>query len=152
LSDGAYRFVVVADTDNAVFESDETNNLRASDATLQLGHPALQTGITSAPATATSGDTITVQWSVVNGGTADALGAWTDRLYVSTKNTLDNNARLLAEGAHAGTVLAGTSYTAQATVALPQDMSGALFFLVRADVADQVGQPAAAKLAAANIQ
>src|SRR5262249_20144263 len=124
--DGAYRFVVVADADNAVFESDETNNLRASNVALQLGHPALQAGITSAPATATSGDIVTVQWSVGNGGTADALGTWTDRLYVSTKNTLDASARLLAEVAHAGTVSAGAGYWAQATVALPQDMSGPL--------------------------
>src|SRR5262249_48595933 len=74
-ADGAYHVVAVTDDANSVFEGNgEGNNQRAADGLLQMTHADLVPAITAAPAAATSGDTVSVSWSVTNAGTADALG------------------------------------------------------------------------------
>jgi subtilase family serine protease len=102
VADGAYRIVVVTDQADDVFEGAfEDNNQRVSDG-FQVTHPDLQPAVDSAPATATSGETVSLQWSVTNTGSGAANGEWIDRIYLSSDATLSADDRLLAERTHSG--------------------------------------------------
>jgi hypothetical protein len=139
--DGDYRFVVVTDTADEVFEgaAGEADNLRVSDGTVGIVHPDLLVSKLVAPKLATGGDVIAVDWTVKNAGTAAARGNWADKLYLSTDATLDSGDRLLTTQAHTGPLAAGGSYTAHTEVKLPVDLVGpAVYYLISAT--DRGGQ------------
>src|SRR5207249_4420234 len=105
------------------------------------GHPDLMPTLGSAPTTATSGTTVAVEWLVTNQGSAATLGAWTDRVYLSTDTTFDPSDRLLGERSQTGPLAASDSYAAHLDVPLPLDVSGHQYLLVRTDAAGQVTEP-----------
>src|SRR5262249_25603177 len=71
-------------------------------------------------------------------GTADALGSWVDRIYLSSNDILDASDRLIGELAHAGPLAKGANYTGQLDLALPVELSGPRFVLLQTDAAGQV--------------
>lgn len=146
VADGGYRLLVVTDESNSVFEGDagsagETNNLRAADEPIVIGHPDLRVAIDTAPTTATSGDTVPLVWTVTNRGSAAAESNWVDRVYLSAD--ADFNAqtdRLLATREHAGPLAASASLSVQLDVVLPLDAFGAQFILVVTDAANALNE------------
>jgi subtilase family serine protease len=141
IPDGDYRFVVVTDAGNTVFEgASEGNNQGASADTVAIHHPNLTGAITAAPASATSGDFATVTWQVQNDGGAAANGAWSDRLYFSTDPFLDAGDIQLGSRPHLGPLAVGASYVDQMTVTLPAQISGTRYFLLKTDVDDQLNE------------
>src|SRR5439155_24563103 len=59
VADGDYHIVVVTDASDTVYEgTGDSNNLRAADTPLTLGHPDLVPTLGSAPTTAISGTTV----------------------------------------------------------------------------------------------
>src|SRR5262249_792573 len=138
IADGTYTILVQTDATDAVYERDgEENNLSAS-GPLTIGHADLSPAILSAPSTGTSGTRVPFQWSVTNTGTADALGSWVDRIYLSSDQSLDASDRLIGELAHAGPLAKGANYTGQLDLALPVELSGPRFVLLQTDAAGQV--------------
>src|SRR5262249_41428062 len=138
VADGTYTIIVQTDAADVVYERDgEGNNVGVSRA-LSTGHADLSPAIVSAPADGISGTTVPFQWKVTNTGTADALGSWVDRVYLSNDSTLDSGDRLLGELAHVGPLGKGESYTGQLNLALPVELSGPRFFLVQPDAKNQV--------------
>ena len=84
LADGSYQVIVVADAGDAVAtDPNRANNQQTRPKPLGFGHVDLVPAIIAAPATATSGDTLTVSWTTMNSGTAAALNNWVDRVYLS---------------------------------------------------------------------
>lgn len=90
------------------------------------------------PASGTSGRNVTVQWTVANGGAADALGGWQDALFLSPHNTLDSSAVLLDLVAHTGGLAQGQTYTQSDSVAIPGLLPGNYFLIVQTDRRNQV--------------
>jgi hypothetical protein len=100
----------------------------------------------TAPASAYSGQTITINWLVTNIGpgstsTKDgtAITTWTDRVVVSPDNVYgDANDVLLTNVTHSGALNAGGAYTGAASVQLPTNLLGNYFVFVMANAAGQV--------------
>lgn len=98
LPDGSYHFIVVLDDTNAINEIDETNNVLIGDP-VTIERPALPNLVPEGVAAAELGTfvsgTIDVTWTVRNVGDADANGIWTDRIYLSQDDMLDESDTLL---------------------------------------------------------
>ncbi len=94
-----------------------------------------------APVTASSGETVHLEWTVGNYGTAPTdVSDWQDRIVLSINEIYGDNddIHLAPSEAHHGGLDAGGSYTATADRRLPLDITGDYWLLVEADGADQV--------------
>jgi subtilase family serine protease len=93
---GTYYLLVCADDLNAVTETNETNNCRASATTVQVTRPDLVVTVVGNPTSpVAAGGTLKVTDTVKNQGTA-AAGAFTVRYYLSADQQKDATT-LLAE-------------------------------------------------------
>ncbi|MGC8990278.1 MAG: CARDB domain-containing protein, partial [Verrucomicrobiia bacterium] len=94
----------------------------------------------TAPASASFGQTVQVQFVITNAGTAPAATPWTDRIYISqTMNALTT--LLTSANALSVPLSAGTSYTNTLSVTLPLasgSAPGQYFIVVSADHGDDV--------------
>ena len=150
---GQIQVQVIADSDtngqgilpefDALGNSTESNNSAAITFTaVQRNYADLRISQFNAPATGQGGNTIALNWTVLNAG-GDATGnAWSDRLVVSTDAIYGNaDDRLLATVAHTGVLQPGGSYVATFDATLPLFLDGNFFLFVRADAAEQVIEP-----------
>ena len=143
IADGNYRIVVRSDADNAVAEGGrEANNVAASGATLAIAHPDLIVTAVDVPVNATSGDQITIEWSVMNSGTGDALGSWTDSVYLSADEVIDGNDIRIADVVRNGPIAVNGSYTGQTTYRPPVSLQGSYHILVAIDRTDTLKEAA----------
>src|SRR5207237_1867927 len=82
-SQGTYFLIVVADANDVVAESDETNNTGVSSAILILQPDLVVPAVTLSASTTIGGSTLTVFNSIRNaGGSPTVEGASTERLYL----------------------------------------------------------------------
>ena len=131
---GPRYLLFVADADSQQAEADETNNVMAvpffvaGDADLVISQAA-------APASAASGSTIAVSWTVANDGGSPADASWYDAVYLSDDNVWDGADGLLASGWKnvAGSLAVGGSYTAERSLSLPLVADGDWFLVFVAD-------------------
>ena len=141
VADGDYTLIVVTDADDEVFEGlDEANNQDTADANLQMRHADLVPVIVSAPASALSGDEITVRWNTTNSGTTSTLAGWSDRVYLSDDQQLSGDDRLLGEVSFSGPLGVTQSESGELTAALPVDVSGSWNLIVVTDAAGEIGE------------
>ncbi|MBP6899056.1 MAG: S8 family serine peptidase [Burkholderiaceae bacterium] len=144
--DGNYRFIVVTDVYREMFEglaasAAETDNTSAPAlARVTLTPPPdLQVSTVSAPPQAFSGEPVTVNWTVINDGDGRTREAsWSDRIYLSTDDSLDGADTVLATIAHNGALDAGEHYNGSASLQLPIGISGPFYFIVVSDIYSQV--------------
>ena len=138
LADGDYRFVLVTDATNVVYEHNaESNNVLVS-APIRIGHADLTITTFTVPLSATSGDLIAIDWITANIGTAPALGSWIDRVYLSSDTVVDAGDALLGSVVRTGSLAAGSSVSGHLDAVIPIDRSGALYLIVRADDGNQI--------------
>ncbi|MBI5386506.1 MAG: DUF11 domain-containing protein, partial [Verrucomicrobia bacterium] len=127
----------LADWDNTVFESVETNNSFLSAQSIELLAPDLEVSLLTSGATAQFGDSLPVTWAVRNAGTADAQANWSDRVYLSSQsNSISGATPLLAVAAGVSPLTSGASYTNTQPVTFPLTTSstpGDFFFIVVTD-------------------
>jgi subtilisin family serine protease/uncharacterized membrane protein len=129
---GAYYLIALADGDNSVAETNESNNLgfRA----FAVGGDLRVTALT-VPAMSGAGAAITVTDTTTNQGSGP-IGATTTTYYFSTNPSVDS-ADVVLGGRSVPALAAGGSHTGSATVTLPDDLSaGTYYILARADGAD----------------
>jgi hypothetical protein len=101
--------------------------------------PDLEISGLAGPAAGTSGQPISLEWTTANIGTRDTRQAqWSDSVYLSRDPSLDWGDVLLSSVGHAGSLAAGSAYTGQATVTLPEGIEGSYYLLVAADRGNQV--------------
>ncbi len=87
----------------------------------------------SGPGAAMEGDTITVNWSEKNLGTAVATGTWHDAIYLSADPVWSADDVLLDEVLHDGNLGPNQSYSTSADVKIPGLLPGSYYLLVRAN-------------------
>ncbi|MGB3654095.1 MAG: CARDB domain-containing protein, partial [Rivularia sp. (in: cyanobacteria)] len=139
VTDGDYQIVVVSDFDNEVFEGrNENNNLRISDTTMRIGRVDLVPTITSSPTTATSGTTVSLEWSITNAGSAESPSSWVDHIYLSTDDKFDTNDLLLNERLFDDSLSSNSSYLGQLDIDLPLEISGNRYLLLVTDADEQI--------------
>ncbi len=130
---GTYYLVACADLANAVPESNEANNCRASANTMVVsaaGAPDLvETAVSDPPVSATVGGSFTASDTVQNIGTGSAAASVT-RYYLST-DTLRNAGDILLAGTRSVPALAaGASSPGTAAVTIPSGTAPATYFLL----------------------
>ncbi|MBL9118728.1 MAG: hypothetical protein JNL80_02295 [Phycisphaerae bacterium] len=138
------HLIVLADAADVVEEgSGDASNASAARPIMVLPSPKpnLVPGITSLPSSWLAGSTVQIGWEVSNGGEADAVGPWSDGVYLSTDPTLSGDDTTLRVQPFSGTVAVGSSYTRAAGVTLPVDyLGGTRYLLVATDINAAVPQ------------
>ncbi|MCR9293420.1 MAG: PKD domain-containing protein [bacterium] len=137
-----YYVVVVTDSSNDIFErnNEDDNSAVSGPIAVQLTPPAdLQVTRVEAPLVALAGETVSLQWTTANlGSGSTSASSWQDRVYLSSNQQIDSSDWTLVTREHSGTLTPDGSYTATASVTLPEGISGDYYFLVRADELSQV--------------
>jgi len=138
---GNYYVVVVANSGNTVFETSYTNDVAASaqPTSISLTPPAdLVAGTITIPANAVPGEDMTFSYTVTNQGSNNAVGQWTDSLYLSPTTSFVYTDPLLATNVHQGGLAASQSYTDQITAPVPGITPGTYYVILRTDVLNQI--------------
>lgn len=116
---GKYYFYVRVDANQAVAETDLTNNLASAEADVALPPlPNLVPTSIVTPLTGKTGQPLTISWTDVNQGTADATTPWSDAIYASPDGKL-NDATLLGSVTDSQGLVAGASVPLVAQVNAP---------------------------------
>jgi hypothetical protein len=139
---GPHYFIVQTDFRNQVRErSGEGDNTAAGAATAVTltPPPDLQVEAIRAPATRISGESMTIDYDIINAGEgATRTESWSDRVFLSTDDVFDPTDRLVATVPHSGALECGEGYTASADFVLPIEITGDVFFFVQTDAFNQV--------------
>ncbi|MGB6295513.1 MAG: DUF1194 domain-containing protein [Rivularia sp. (in: cyanobacteria)] len=131
------------DRANQQGESDETDNVTAIP--IQIRAPNLTiSGTPTAPAVASLGETISLEYTVTNNGSVTAAATWSDRFYISDDATLDDSDirigtrnRFFSDAPLA----AGDSYIGTRNVTIPNTVGrGNKFLLFEVDRANRQGE------------
>jgi hypothetical protein len=132
---GDYYVFIKTDAGNRVEEcAGETNNIALSPNKISIKNNLPDFTVTNIQlqpgASLLSGNMVTVNWTVSNAGTTNALNqSWSDAVYFSTNDKLDN-ATLLATVSKTGPLNIGASYTNQAKVTLPVLVAPGTYYLI----------------------
>lgn len=145
-SAGTYYLFVVTDVDNNVYEhtKEDNNFLRYHNAASATPGQVvvvpskeaadLRMLVVNSPASAGSGDSIALKWTVANIGNAGtSTSVWYDRIYLSADTTLDLQDTYLGVKMRRAALPIGGTYNETHTVALPNGISGVYHLLVKAD-------------------
>ncbi|WP_404783509.1 putative Ig domain-containing protein [Altericista sp. CCNU0014] len=133
--EGQYNLFVQTDAAGQVFENNlESNNNTLANNPLKVAlRPYADLAVSSvAPdANASSGQPLTVSWSVTNQGigTTDS-SSWGDRLWLASDPAGQNRVAQLGSFEHIGTLAVGGSYNRSAEVILPNGISGTYYLAV----------------------
>ena len=153
---GPYYLFVITDppTDSPIGKVFEGGGANEDNNSLYLAPPLIidppppsNLAVTSitlpSPATAKSGDPVTVSWTVQDtSATNPAPGTWSDAVYLATGTTWDISDVYLGTVQHTGTLQPGDSYTGTLTFDMPSVTPGQYHIIVRADIFDQIALPA----------
>ena len=151
---GNYYVYVETDISNRVVEvSGENNNIRRTEDTVYISHPAtprLSINVNSAnlPTSLVAGQTITFEYDISNVGEATlSTNSWTDEVHLYPSSDADRDTIL-----HSGIFLAqvlnnrelevGDTITISVNVTIPYGINQLMYFLVIADVNENLGDPA----------
>ncbi|MBK9336183.1 MAG: hypothetical protein IPM98_06205 [Lewinellaceae bacterium] len=142
LGSGNYYLFIVTDTDNKIYEhTGESNNQLGSSAINVVGYPPVDLAVNTVtvPASAMSGQTIQANWQVTNLAAVNTIALqWTDAVYLSTDSIYSPATdQQLATRPQSGPLAAGASYTASASVLLPNGIFGNYYLIVVTDIGGQ---------------
>jgi subtilase family serine protease len=127
---GDYYILFYVDFYDDLIESDETNNLQARPIKIIGSSIDLQISTTTAPATATSGTSITLGSTITNSGGSKSKQT-SVIMYLSTDNTYDASDRALAV-ASVSAINAGTSIAASSeTGYIPINITGSYYIIYK---------------------
>lgn len=134
---GTYKVFVVTDAGNTVSEcGGDNNNVNSGSTPLTVSNslPDLTVTSVNTPLNALAGQTVPLQWSLMNTGTAATpASALKDTVYFSNDNVLDQNDKLLATTLSNGPLAAGVSYAVNTQATIPAVPAGSYYIIVKAD-------------------
>ena len=142
VSPGSYYLILKTDNGNFVFEGlGENNNTRNLAFPITAPPVDLQVTAVNAPATANSGQTMTVNWTVANNGTDQTIGSqWADAVVLSLDQIDDPTDRVIGYAQHEGILNGGASYNATTDVFVPSGLAGQYYIFIRADRNNQLAE------------
>lgn len=133
---GNYYLLVKTDARNSVYEfTNESNNVGASAQPIEiLANPPnivdLVVDSVQAPTTGQAGNTITVQWRVLNQGVDPAPAPWIDAVYLSTTPTFNRSeATQLASTVYRSDLPGGEYYEQTLEIRLPDCLPAGQYYL-----------------------
>jgi beta propeller repeat protein len=123
---GNYYIGAIVDSTNAVFESDESNNIKAFSTTIEVCSPDLViTSISTGTTTYKRGDKITIQNTVKNQGKISSGGFYVN-FYLSNDSTITTSDTYLGQRYISG-LNAGASNTEYTNFTVPSSLSGSYY-------------------------
>ena len=125
LATGTYYLIAQADADNAVVETNETNNLGTL--TLRVG-PDMIVATLTLPKSVSAGAQFSVTDGTRNQGGGSAPAS-TTRYYLSANSTFDASDTLLA-GRTVGAIPANTTLTGSATLVMPAGTAAGTYYII----------------------
>jgi RHS repeat-associated protein len=94
------------------------------------------------PATATVGQSVTVDYTVTDVSGSTGIASWTDSVFLSPGQTLGASSTLIARATHQGALTAaGQAYQGTLTAVVPGVLPGDYYVIVEADSGDAVSDP-----------
>jgi hypothetical protein len=145
-ADASDVIVVVTNATGSVYEQGATaNNQAAAPGPFALTHPDLVAQNVTVPASAQSGSSFTVAWSVADSGTGAATGSWVDKVYLSADSTLDASDTLLGTVPAPSALAVGASYNSSLTATMPNGTNGSFHIIVVTDAGGAVNEGAGGK-------
>ncbi len=118
---------------------DAAGLVSSTSVTIPLSYPDLVASGVTAPTTAAEGTDITVSWTVTNSGDLDAIGTWTDSVYLSEDMVLSGDDVMVGMGSH--TDLGATfSYQPSLEVGVPDGLTGMHYVIVATDTGDVINE------------
>ncbi|WP_168215735.1 CARDB domain-containing protein [Roseimaritima ulvae] len=145
---GTYRLFLSTDSGDAMTESDESNNtLSFAPLVVGVASPTdaadLVVDSVVAPATALSGETLSVSWQVSNAGTRRTpVSLWTDRVWLSTDTTVGPDDLMIGSIRRTERLDAGASYSRTLNYELDVDLEGDFYVVVQTDFGNAVAEGA----------
>jgi len=137
---GDYYLFVKTDANDGVYEySDENNNVTRSAKTIHIAAPDLTVKDLVVPQTASSGQLISVQWTVSNAGKGALINrSRRDVVYLSATPTLTEDAYELGVANVQNSLVPGSGAERSLQAVLPQGMQGSYYAVVVTDESDQI--------------
>ncbi len=119
-ADGSFYILVATDYLHQQVETNENNNVAASQAVNVTLPPLpdLVVDSTAVPASGYSGQTVAVSWTDLNNGAATANGPWTDTVYLA-EDSQGTNPVVVGSFSFAGSLAAGESVQRTQSIVLP---------------------------------
>jgi hypothetical protein len=142
--EGSYRLLAVVDSDDAVSEMLESNNVGASAEAFALARPFVDVSTTVARSPAgeiVGGTRTTAKAKVTNNGNVTFRGNATVAYYLSTDGAWDANDRLVGSQTMRLGIGAGGYKSLAAGLALPADVQGTFYWLAIADLDGSIADP-----------
>lgn len=133
ISTGTYYIIARADADNAVAETNETNNNRNK--SIAIG-PDLTVSSITAPSSATRGSTITVGDSTKNSGGSSA-GASATKFYLSTNNKYETGDVYLGSRS-IPSLASGATNSGSISITIPSGISAGSYYIIAVADANKV--------------
>ncbi|GAB1542664.1 hypothetical protein NUACC21_53380 [Scytonema sp. NUACC21] len=136
---GGRYLLIVTDIHNAQGETNENNNIRAIPIVIGDAEPDLTITTATAPSTAVLGETIALNWTVLNQGNRQATADWYDTIYLSDDQTLDaSDVAVSDQNVAEKTPLAvGATYNFNRNITIPNTTVGNRYLLIVADAGSQ---------------
>ena len=147
MATGSYYFIVAADRPvappndfdnkyvNFLYDSPEKSNHEMAAPSLTAvtvgPTPELAVSKVMVPATASSGQTLTLSWTVTNNGSNTGNVPITDSVYLSYDQVFESSDLYLASANFMGGLAGGASYTQTATLTLPPGVAGPFYVFVQ---------------------
>ncbi len=137
---GEYYIVIVAQGGEGVHGQYLLDATIGPTSELQFADLSVIDIVLPSPSAVTSGDTIHLEWTVGNYGTATTdTDTWFDRIVLSANDTYgDADDRYLGSVEHSGTLAVGVTDVGQADITLPLDISGLFSVFIETDEDSQV--------------
>ncbi len=141
VGEGSYQLIFKTDASNAVFETNESNNLSADLVEATLALPAdLSVAQVMQAAEAFASDEITVSWTLKNEGVNPAEGLLREGLFLSTDQTWDEGDILLGVEETAIQLAPFSQRQQFAQVRVPGILPGQYFVLVKTNLLNTINE------------
>ncbi|HEX8342999.1 MAG TPA: CARDB domain-containing protein, partial [Tepidisphaeraceae bacterium] len=141
---GEYYFLVHTDAADRVYENAfEANNVTSETGVTQVmlaPPPDLRVSSLTAPAAATAGRGLAIDYTVINEGAEPTPNSgWDDHFYLSPTPTIDSGTLIyLGARSRSGALAPGASYSATFNTAVPLNLSGDYYVFVQTDAPNAV--------------
>lgn len=133
---GNWYLLVVADRMDVHYDVNRINNAGPAQAIAITLTPSPDLVITdfATPTTTNAGQPVTIQWKVVNSGFSPTLsGGWTDFVYLSTDQVIDQQDIILGSVPRTGNLPLNQFYTVNQSFTIPMISAGNYIVIIRTD-------------------
>lgn len=133
---GAFYLLLQTDVAGNVRDVDLANNLAISSSQIEITRSPTADLVPIAldvPENGTSGQPLTISWSVENQGAAAARGSWSDAIYISKDKTIGLEDIRLSRAAPVTELAVNEQYDANLEIMLPIHFSGVNYILIAAN-------------------